>query len=146
MTCKNLHEWDNEDLNSIFLYAMSFLLCHELGHHVRHHPGYLDENFERRDPDLLRNNELEADSFAADCVRHISNIDENESELGVYGIIVAQLAILFIRNKEVHYDIHPDPDRRLENALRGIDKNAFMERLIYIARELSETYLRRRFV
>lgn len=146
LTCENLHEWDNGDLNSIFLYAMSFLLCHELGHHVRRHPGYLNENLELRDPELLIHNELEADSFAADCVKHISNIDENESELGVYGIIVAQIALLFIRNKEVNYDTHPDPDTRLQNALNGIDKNAFMERLIYIARELSETYLRRRFV
>nr|WP_036911957.1 phage exclusion protein Lit family protein [Prevotella sp. FD3004] len=146
MTCKNLHEWDNEDLNSIFLYAMSFLLCHELGHHVYQHPGYRDNNFKMRDPELLKRNELQADSFAADCVKDISNIDENESELGTYGIIVAQIAIMFIRNKEEHDITHPDPDTRLLNSLNGIDRTPMMDRFIENARDLSEIYLERRFV
>lgn len=144
MTCTNLDEWDNKDLNSIFLYAMCFIICHELGHGVYHHPSPFDENFEMRDPALLKTNELEADSFAAKCVQYISN--SNESELAVYGIIVAQIAILFIRDKEVTYVTHPDPDTRLRNSLNGIDLTPRMKKLIEKAKDLSAIYVSRRFV
>ena len=148
LSCKDLYAWDNKDLDSIFLYAMSFLICHELGHNVFHHPTpeYDIENMKWKNPELSRGNELQADSFAADCVTNISNNNEHEYELAVYGVIVAQIAILFIRNKEESYVIHPDPDTRLTNTLNDIDITPTMKRLIDYAKDMSEQYLERRFV
>lgn len=146
LSYKDLYEWDNGDVDSIFLYAMSSLICHEIGHNVFHHPGYLDEDGNFRDLEISRKNELEADSFAVDCVKHISNNSRHDYELTIYGILVNKIAELFIRNKEVHYDTHPDPDTRLQNALNGIDRTPEINRLIDCAKELSETYLERRFV
>lgn len=144
LSCKNLIAWNSYELNSIFLYAMSFIICHELGHKVYNHPGYMDEKFEMRDPELLKENELQADTFAADCVTHIS--DKKESELAVYGLIVAQLALLFIRNKEVTYVTHPDPETRINNSLKDIEISDAMKNLIKYAKELSSLYVKKRFV
>ncbi len=144
LSCKNLHEWDNKEVDAIFLYAMSFIFCHELGHHVFKHPGYWDEDFKMRDPELLKTNEKQADSFAANCVKQISANDQ--SELAVYGLIVSQIALYFIRDKEVNYITHPDPDTRLKNILEGIDMTQQMDRLISYTKDLESIYVKRRFV
>lgn len=146
LSCKKLYAWDSYEVDSIFLYAMSFILCHELGHNVFNHPTPYDENFEMRDPELLKENEFKADSFAADCVTQISKSNESESELAGYGMIVAQIALMFIRNKEVHYINHPDPVKRLKNTLKKIDVTETMKKLIDFAIELSSKYLEKRFV
>lgn len=144
LSCRDLYAWDNEDLNSIFLYAMSFLICHEIGHNVYDHPSpeYDIKNEKWKYTELLRRNELQADSFAADCILEISRSDESAK----YGILVAQLALLFIRNENVSFDTHPDPATRLRNTLDKIDITPTMERFIERARELSEIYVDRRFV
>lgn len=137
-----LPDWDSGELDNIFCYAMGFLICHELGHAVFHHPSYFDEDLNPRDPALLRGNELEADSFAARCILEISNNDEAAK----YGILVAQLAILFIRNENVTYDTHPEPATRLENIRQYFDFTDVMHTFIEIAQDLSQKYLVNRFV
>ncbi len=137
-----LPNWDSNELNDIFCYAMSFLICHELGHAVYHHPGYYDEELNLRDPEMLKANELEADSFAANCIIEISNNDESAK----YGILVAQLAILFIRNENVTYNTHPEPATRLENIRQYFDFTDIMQIFIEIVQDLSQNYLDNRFV
>lgn len=135
-------DWNSNELNDIFCYAMGFLICHELGHAVHEHPTPYDENGDLRDTEMLKANEMEADSFATECILEIS---ENK-ELAKYGILVAQLALLFIRNKDVNYDTHPHPDRRLENIGQYFVFTGRMPEFIDKARELSQVYLENRFV
>jgi hypothetical protein len=133
---KEFEDWNSEELDSIFLYATWFIFCHEIGHTALQHPNY------RKGREIeARENELRADSFAAGCILEISN----HNELAKYGILVAQLAIRFIRDKKLSTDYHPDPDKRLENIRNHFDFTERMPVFIRKAKKLSKKYLKKRF-
>lgn len=137
-----LPEWDSNELDDIFCYAMAGLICHELGHAVLNHPGYYDEKDNLRDPEMLKRNEFAADSFAARCILEISGNDE----LAKYGLLVNQLALLFTRNKYIEYTTHPEPVPRLNNIRNFFDFSGQMQAFVGFANGLSEEYLKERFV
>ena len=106
------------------LWAKTFLLAHEIGHHIHGHAVDIsqidDYNLKKLSLDEMRNNELEADNFAGYILGKLGASLEETSKL---------ISILTTYDNDLH-STHPDKSKRLEaikngffNSKKNIDKN-----------------------
>ncbi|QEM12970.1 phage exclusion protein Lit family protein [Mucilaginibacter rubeus] len=116
--------------NHIFVLATCYLMYHEVGHLVLHADAkdfikmtksrdYVLSNEDKR---RIRTMEIQADSYALDCML-ISIDDEHERYMRFLGTIVAQLSEFFVRTFPAHTlgGQHPDLDERLKRILHRVD-------------------------
>lgn len=92
-------------VNSLFVYGVSFILYHEIGHLLKYH----------LDGDPCIDHEKQADEFAVEtCLK----ADQSIIETVKYGMILSLIAICLLDPSAGRDDeIHPNSDDRLQNAL-----------------------------
>lgn len=99
--------------NGLFVYGMSFILYHEIGHLLKYHLG--------SEPCVEQ--EKEADEFA---IESCLNADKSIRETVKHGMILSLIAICLLDQVAGRYDkIHPNTDDRLQDALSkmNLDEN-----------------------
>jgi len=105
-----------EKANSLYLYAINFILCHEYAHVKL---GHLDLLKRFNPPDTVRKRrEVEADNLAIELMFRDS-ADHSERTLTL-GVLMGLLSILFL-NRKTSMKTHPHTDERIHRYLMHLD-------------------------
>jgi hypothetical protein len=103
-----------ERANGIYLAAVDFVLCHELGHIACGHLGRASS-----DPVEIKEFEQEADQWALARVRKGIRPPERTYTMVGFGAIAGLGSLLFLK-RELTSDTHPDKDERIINVLTSL--------------------------
>ncbi|NMH26554.1 phage exclusion protein Lit family protein [Flavobacterium silvaticum] len=101
-----------ERTNGLYLYAMTFILCHEFAHVEFEHFAKLN----KVDQKTL---ETEADKRAIELV--LKSKDGQNDKSVEYGILIGLVSLLFIRKSASGKGSHPDSDERIIKYLETIN-------------------------
>lgn len=89
-------------VNSLYVYAMSFILLHELSHHD------LDQDFTK---ESTLDDEINADEHAFWSLH--SDMTAKEHTTAMHGVVCAMMSLLFIPNPLAEDETHPRPFERV---------------------------------
>ena len=101
-------------INGIYVSAMTFILCHEVGHNYYQHITY-----EPSDLQSAKLEELDADNFAIDHFKSVSG-STPFSTLKV-GAVIGICSLLFLSKDIDGGETHPNKDIRIKNLLERFD-------------------------
>ncbi|MDE2999893.1 MAG: phage exclusion protein Lit family protein [Gemmatimonadota bacterium] len=108
--------------NGIYVAAVDFILCHELGHAAC---GHLKKDAEARSKGKfipsyeIKEGEIEADAWALErVIRGVKHSPENKETVG-FGAIAGLACLLFLR-KDLTSRTHPDTDSRIRAVLERL--------------------------
>jgi hypothetical protein len=120
----NPEEYDKNDnkyiekFNNAFLSAVNFVILHEISHVVLGHID-LDNLDISQSVEEKKIHELDSDKFAIESLL-MSTFNKSNIHIHRAGIISALLSIVMLDNT-MKGDTHPDPDKRIEQALKIIN-------------------------
>ncbi len=108
-----------ERANAIYLAAVDFVLCHELGHIASGHLERLKQAQGRLTSPEQKAFEREADRWALEHVlKGVREPDRSMTTVG-FGAIAGLGSLLFL-NRGLTSQTHPDKDERIRNVLLGL--------------------------
>ncbi|UEG52602.1 hypothetical protein LLH06_16730 [Mucilaginibacter daejeonensis] len=117
-----------EGANTIFLYAVCYLMFHELGHLVLHRDltqfiqrvkgRYYEKTID--DVRRIRNMERQADSYALDCMLSTASDDRQRYMIAIGAIVGIFTMFYSLQNTDIRGGTHPDLDDRLKLVMKSI--------------------------
>ncbi len=113
-----------ERANSVFLYALNFILCHELGHVIL---GHIDDSIQAHKKGLnipfnkKKQYEYAADKYAIDLLL-IGRENPIFKKIIEFGLIAGFTSLIFL-SSELTNKNHPDSDERIKIALESLNLN-----------------------
>ena len=116
----NPEEYDNvneeyvEKVNSVFLNAIKFILCHEFSHVYLGHVD-LDNSGVISTDEEIKKDEYAADNYAISVV--LKGVTDEQSKINICAGVIAGLCSLLFLDKELAKTTHPDSDLRIKNAI-----------------------------
>lgn len=116
----NPEEYDNEEdeyvekVNSVFLHAIKFILCHEFAHVYLGHVDADNSGIPASDAEIKKD-EYSADNYAISTV--LQGVTDTQSKTNICMGVVAGLCALLFLDKELTRTTHPDSDLRIQNAI-----------------------------
>jgi hypothetical protein len=116
----NPEEYDNvneeyvEKVNSVFLNAIKFILCHEFSHVYLGHVD-LDNSGIISTDEEIKKDEYAADNYAISVV--LKGVTDEQSKTNICAGVIAGLCSLLFLDKELAKTTHPDSDLRIKNAI-----------------------------
>lgn len=97
--------------NSLYMYAMTFVLAHEYAHIELDHFSKKHENSVAQ--------EIEADNRAIELLLNCRDSENNKSV--EYGLLLGFISLLFLKDSVYGEDTHPDIDERIKSYLTVLD-------------------------
>jgi len=130
-------------VNTMFIYAISYILSHEYTHITAGHVNCKFEKddfikqLEQKTNDFIKQLEREADAWARELMVKCDAPEERQHHIGI-GIVIAHLALLYSLNDPaaIIQRQHPDLDTRLYFHLQNPAKDFYLKHLAYIGLDL----------
>ena len=121
-----------EKTNAIFLYAVDFVLIHEVSHVKCHHIDFL-KNHKNITKEEIKKMEYEADKSATETL--IEAMKDKENELTISLGFLSAICSLLLLSKEYTSSTHPDNDERIKISLEqlNIEEKHFLWNIAAVA-------------